>query len=77
MQMQRSQELTTTLYFLIGVSAALWVVRPEELFDQKGNTRQMGTGVGQTPVPVWALLLVTSLVFYRNQISDLVDRGIY
>lgn len=75
--MQRSQELTATLYFLIGVSTAIWVVRPEELFDQKGNARPMGTGIDQTLVPVWALLLVISLVFYRNQISDLVDRGIY
>ena len=75
--MQRSQELTGALYFLVMLSAALWIVRPEELFDRHGNTRPMGTGADQAMIPVWVVLLVTSLMFYRNQVAELVDRGIY
>ena len=70
---RRSVEFEKTIYFLILVAACLYALQPPEMFDEQGTPKGFGTGPNETMTPAWMFLCVVSIMFYRNEVQNMVD----
>ena len=53
-----------TTVFIVLFSVALYVKKPDVMFDSNGDFKQFGSGSGQTLYPIWLVVMISSIVLY-------------
>ena len=53
-----------TIIFIVLFSVALYVKKPDIMFDSSGNFKQFGSGNEQTLYPIWLVVMISSIILY-------------
>ena len=53
-----------TIVFIVLFSIALYVKKPDIMFDSSGNFKQFGSGNEQTLYPIWLVVMISSIILY-------------
>lgn len=53
-----------TIVFIVLFSVALYVKKPDIMFDSSGEFKQFGSGNDQTLYPIWLVVMISSIVLY-------------
>ncbi len=53
-----------TIVFIVLFSVALYVKKPDIMFDSSGEFKQFGSGNDQTLYPIWLVVMISSIILY-------------
>lgn len=58
-----------TIIFIVIFSVALYMKKPDFMFNSDGEFKHFGSGEEQTLYPIWLVVMVSSIVLYTLLIS--------